>query len=85
MPETNLSARKTVIREITEREVRTEALGDNGALPRTSEYFGMNTFGVRQMRDKLPRETYNMLLDAVRHGKKIDVDIASLVAQAVKE
>jgi len=85
MPETNLSARKTVIREITDREVRTEALGENGALPRTSEYFGMNTFGVRQMRDKLPRETYNKLLDAVRHGKKLDVDIAPRVAQAVKE
>ena len=32
MPASNLSARKTVIREITEREVRTDALGDNGAL-----------------------------------------------------
>ena len=85
MPETDLSARKTVIREITEREVRTEALGDHGALPRTSEYFGMNTFGVRQMRDKLPRDTYNKLLDAVRHGKKLDLDIAPRVAQAVKE
>jgi glutamine synthetase len=85
MPENTVSARKTVIREITEREVRTEALGDHGALPRTSEYFGMNTFGVRQMRDKLPRDTYNKLLDAVRHGKKLDVDIAPRVAQAVKE
>ncbi len=85
MPASNLSARKTVIREITEREVKTDALGDNGALPRTSEYFGMNTFGVRQMRDRLPRDTYNKLLDAVRHGKKLDVDIAPRVAQAVKE
>ena len=85
MSEPTLSARNTVIREITEREVRTEALGDHGALPRTSEYFGMNTFGVRQMRDKLPRDTYNKLLDAVRHGKKLDLDIAPRVAQAVKE
>ena len=85
MSASNLSARKTVIREITEREVKTDALGDNGALPRTSEYFGMNTFGVRQMRDRLPRDTYNKLLDAVRHGKKLDVDIAPRVAQAVKE
>ncbi len=85
MPASNLSARKTVIREITEREVKTDALGDDGALPRTSEYFGMNTFGVRQMRDRLPRDTYNKLLDAVRHGKKLDVDIAPRVAQAVKE
>src|SRR5689334_1157478 len=81
----NVSSRKAVIHEITEREVRTEALGENGALPRTSEYFGMNTFGVRQMRDHLPRDTYNKLLDAVRHGKKLDVDIAPRVAQAIKE
>src|SRR5689334_1558986 len=81
----NVSSRKAVIHEITEREVRTEALGENGALPRTSEYFGMNTFGVRQMRDHLPRDTYNKLLDAVRHGKKLDVDIAPKIAQVIKE
>lgn len=80
------STRKAVIREITEREVRTPAaLGENGSYARTSEYFGVNTFGVRQMRDKLPRDTYAKLLDAVRHGKKLDVDIAPRVAQAVKE
>src|SRR5215813_4024666 len=86
MAASSLSPRKEVIREITEREVLTPAaLDENGAHPRTSEYFGMNTFGVRQMRDKLPRDTYNKLLDAVRHGKKLDVDIAPRVAQAVKE
>jgi glutamine synthetase len=85
MTASSLSPRKAVIREITVRDVRTEALGENGALPRTSEYFGMNTFGVRQMRDRLPRDTYTKLLDAVRHGKKLDLDIAPRVAQAVKE
>src|SRR5581483_9446205 len=48
-------------------------------------YFGINTFGVRQMRDKLPRETYAKLLAAVRHGKKLDADVAPRVAQAIKE
>ncbi|HVX39782.1 MAG TPA: glutamine synthetase III [Gemmatimonadaceae bacterium] len=52
---------------------------------RISEFFGVNTFGVRQMRDKLPRETYAKLLDAVRHGKKLDLEIAPRVAQAIKE
>src|SRR5215813_4176347 len=86
MAASSLSPRKEVIREITEREVLTPAaLDENGAHPRTSEYFGMNTFGVRQMRDRLPRDTYNKLLDAVRHGKKLDVDIAPRVAQAIKE
>ncbi len=75
-----------VIREITEREVHTPAgVSGNGVHPRTSEYFGVNTFGVRQMRDKLPRETYAKLLDAVRHGKKLDIEVAPRVAQAIKE
>ena len=56
-----------------------------GTSPRISEYFGINTFGVRQMRDKLPRDTYAKLVDAVRHGKKLDVDVAPRVAQAIKE
>jgi glutamine synthetase len=83
---TVLSPRKAVIREITERDIKATAssIGDD-ANARTSEYFGSNTFGVRQMRDKLPRDTYAKLLAAVRHGKKLDTDIAPRVAQAIKE
>jgi glutamine synthetase len=78
-----LSPRKAVIQEITVREVR--GTDDSGAGSRTSEYFGINTFGVRQMRDKLPRDTYAKILAAVRHGKKLDLDVAPRVAQAIKE
>jgi glutamine synthetase len=83
---TALSPRKAVIREITERDIKAPASNNgDGVIARTSEYFGINTFGVRQMRDKLPRDTYAKLLAAVRHGKKLDVDIAPRVAQAIKE
>jgi glutamine synthetase len=86
MAASSLSPRKAVIREITEREVRTlpgsDASGGHGP---TSAYFGINTFGVRQMRDKLPRDTYAKLVDAVKHGKKLDLDVAPRVAQAIKE
>jgi len=86
MPAPSISSRKAVIREITEREVRGSSPdGDNGTHPRTSEYFGVNTFGVRQMRDKLPRDTYAKLLDAVKHGTKLDLEVAPRVAQAIKE
>jgi glutamine synthetase len=81
-----VSPRKAVLREITERDVRMPtAPNGNGASAQTSEFFGINTFGVRQMRDKLPRDTYAKLLDAVKHGKKLDLEIAPRVAQAVKE
>src|SRR5579885_2197992 len=83
---TALSPRKAVIREITERDAKTPAaIEEHGPNARTSEYFGVNTFGVRQMRDKLPRDTYAKLLGAVRHGKKLDVEVAPRVAQAIKE
>src|SRR3954462_910959 len=82
----SVSPRRAVLREIAEREVRAPVnLNEKGAPQRTSEYFGINTFGVRQMRDKLPRGTYAKLVDAVRHGKKLDVDIAPRVAQAIKD
>jgi glutamine synthetase len=81
-----LSPRKAVIREITEREVRPIDTADGtGGLGRISEYFGINTFGVRQMRDKLPRDIYAKLVDAVKHGKKLDLDVAPRVAQAIRE
>ena len=50
-----------------------------------SHYFGSLTFGARQMRDKLPKEVFAKLHSAVRHGKKLDVDIAPTVAQVIKE
>ena len=54
---TSLSPRKAAIREITDREARVPASQtEAGENARTSEYFGINTFGVRQMRDKLPRD-----------------------------
>ncbi len=83
----SVSPRRAVLREITEREAKAPAttMNEKGAPQRISEYFGINTFGVRQMRDKLPREIYAKLLAALRHGKKLDVDIAPRVAQAIKE
>jgi glutamine synthetase len=51
----------------------------------TSDFFGCNTFGARQMRSKLPREVYQKLVDAIRHGQNLDVGIAPTVAQVIKE
>jgi glutamine synthetase len=56
-----------------------------GANRPTSEYFGINTFGWRQMRSKLPKDVYAKLLQSVRHGQKLDIEIAPTVAQVIKE
>src|SRR4030095_6437792 len=77
------TSRKTVVRAIADSSAKPH----NGPSPHhaVSDYFGINTFGVRQMRAKLPKAAYEKLVSAIRHGKKLDIDIAPTVAQAIKE
>ncbi|MGI8498725.1 MAG: glutamine synthetase III [Gemmatimonadaceae bacterium] len=86
MPTANSSPRRLAIQQITSKTAKSTNPSANGHGPRpTSEYFGINTFGFRQMRNKLPREVATKLLAAIRQGKKLDVDTAPTVAQAIKE
>ena len=87
MPPKTVQQRKAVTREITNRTPKTPpVIMQNGqATTKVSDYFGINTFGVRQMRDKLPREVYTKMLAAVRQGKKLDFDVAARVSQVIKE
>src|SRR5437868_15424439 len=52
--------RAGVARDIATRPVRPSDDG-NGRPGRVSEYFGINSFGLRQMRDKLPKDVYRRL------------------------
>src|SRR6059058_5865748 len=81
-----ISSRKAVIQELTNRSPRVAPGFDDDGIPgATSEYFGSNTLGVRQLRDKLPREVFASLLGSIRQGKKLDLAIAPVVAQVIKE
>lgn len=86
MPPKTVQQRQAVTREIASRPPKTPpAIMQNGQPAKVSEYFGINTFGVRQMRDKLPRDVYHKILAAVRQGKKLDLDVAGRVSQVIKE
>ncbi len=78
--------RAEVLRAISTRSVATPdvpAMREN-PVP-ISAYFGESTFGARQMRDKLPKDVYEKLTEAIRLGKKLDREIAPTVAKAAKE
>jgi glutamine synthetase len=80
------SSRKAVIQELTNRSPRVAPGFDEDGIPgATSKYFGVNTLGVRQLRDKLPREVFASLAASIRQGKKLDRAIAPVVAQVIKE
>jgi glutamine synthetase len=87
MPPKTVQQRKAVTRELMSRTPKTPpAIMQNGQpATRVSDYFGVNTYGVRQMRDKLPRDVYEKMLAAVRQGKKLDADVATRVAHVIKE
>ena len=78
-------SRIAAMREVTQRPVRiTVRPEENGILQPTSVWFGMNTFGLRQMRAKLPKDIYKKLAASIRLGKKLDSEIAPVVAQVIK-
>ncbi len=88
MTDSSHRSRNVAMHGVVNRAPRPAAPGGNGTAPATapvSEYFGINTFGVRQMRSKLPREVYEKLVRAIRHGHKLELDVAPTVAQAIKE
>jgi glutamine synthetase len=86
MPPKTALNRKAVSRDLASRTPKPPpAIMQNGQPARVSDYFGVNTFGVRQMRDKLPRDVYEKMLEAVRQGKKLDIEIAGRVSQVIKE
>jgi len=86
MTAATISQRKAIIQELTNRTPRVApGFNEDGIPGPTSQYFGVNTLGVRQLRDKLPREVFASLAASIRQGKKLDRDIAPVVAQVIKE
>jgi len=77
--------RAAALRAVSSRFVASPRAASAELPSPTSSYFGINTFGARQMRAKLPAEVYAKLVASVRLGKKLDLDIAPTVAQVIKE
>ncbi|HEY4734679.1 MAG TPA: hypothetical protein VIH53_09030, partial [Gemmatimonadaceae bacterium] len=64
-----ITPRKALLSDITTREPRiAPGFSEDGIPGPTSQYFGINTLGVRQLRDKLPREVFASLAASIRHG-----------------
>jgi len=53
--------------------------------PPISEYFGELTFGLSQMREKLPKEAYQNLIKSLEQGKKLTRETADSIAAVIKE
>ncbi|MBQ6023766.1 MAG: glutamine synthetase III [Clostridia bacterium] len=50
-----------------------------------SKYFGANVFNDTIMKERLPHETYNMLQRTIKNGKHLELGLANVVANAMKD
>src|SRR3954465_9634703 len=84
---TGAKARFEVIREINTRSPRKfdPPRDEQGKRLRVSEFYGVNTFDIHKMREKLPKDVYTKLQTTIERGGKLDADIANTVANAFKE
>ncbi len=51
---------------------------------KTSEYFGINVFDKRKMKEYLSNEAYNNVINAIEKGSRIDRKIADQVSTGIK-
>ncbi len=54
-------------------------------MEKVSEFFGINVFGDSVMKERLPKDTYEILKSTIKEGKSLDSSIANTVADAMKE
>ena len=50
-----------------------------------SQTFGSMVFGDSTMRERLPKETYKALKKTIQEGKPLDLTVANIVANAMKD
>jgi len=81
------NARFETIREVNGRTPRRfdPPRDEHGKRLRVSEFYGVNTFDIHKMKEKLPKEVFTKLQATIDSGKKLDREIANTVAHAIKE
>ncbi|MDD5343322.1 MAG: glutamine synthetase III [Smithella sp.] len=50
-----------------------------------SEYYGEDTFNYKAMKEKLPKDAYRKIMEAINEDKILDLATADIVAHAMKE
>ena len=50
-----------------------------------SEYYGEDTFNLKVMKVKLPKDTFKKIMEAINEDKMLDLETANIVAHAMKE
>ena len=79
--------RTWAIQEVSSRTPRHFAVpSDKEGRPlKVSDYYGVNTFNQRAMKNYLPKDAYNKLSETIKRSSQLDKTTAAAIADAVKE
>jgi len=58
---------------------------DQGQPLKISDFFGVNTFDIFKMKEKLPKDVFSQIIASLESSKPLDAKLAGLVAHAMKE
>ena len=50
-----------------------------------TEIFGSMVFNDHVMKERLPKETYKAMQKTIRDGRRLDINVATVVANAMKD
>jgi glutamine synthetase len=87
MSNQNSQPRFNAIQTVISRKTKiVEAPKDEkGNTLKISDFYGISTFSLKQMKHKLPNDVYKRLVQTIQTGKKLEIEVANVVAHAVKE
>jgi glutamine synthetase len=87
MANNNSQPRFSAIETVIARKPKNVELpkDEKGNTLNVSEYYGINTFSMKQMKQKLPGDIFKRMNETIKSGKKLDSEVANVVAHAVKE
>ena len=50
-----------------------------------TEMFGKKVFNASTMKERLPKEIYKSMQKAIKDGKRLDINVANVVANSMKD
>ena len=58
-------------------------MGKEDKVLKVSDYYGCDTFNMKVMKEKLPKDAYKKLQNIIHEGEKLDLETANSVAHAM--
>ena len=77
--------RSPSVRRGKHEERKLSEKSEDKPLSTVTEIFGSMVFNDHVMKERLPKETYKAMQKTIRDGRRLDINVATVVANAMKD